>query len=139
MRFANLATCAVAAAVISGFALNYAAEAQPDTSGDEKPLPHATPLPPPDSLKPGAPMDADDGGQKLPQDQPVTMNGVTVLCTGTGSSKDNPEWQSYPVRVEFSSAAAQFLKIERARPKQCSHIRHVAQTEIKVTIHALQG
>lgn len=109
MRFANLATCAVAAAVISGFAMNYAVEAQPDPSGEEQPLPHATPLPPPDSLKPDAPMDVGDAGQKLPQDKPVEMNGITALCTGTGSSKDNLDWQSYPVRVEFSNAAAQFL------------------------------
>jgi hypothetical protein len=109
MRFANLATCAVAAAVFSGVALNYAVQAQPDPSGDEQPLPHATPLPPPNSLKPGAPMDADDGGQNLAQDKPVTMGSVTVLCTGTGSSKDKLDWQSYPVRVEFSNAAAQFL------------------------------
>ncbi len=108
MRFANLATFAVAAAVFSGVALDYAVQAQPNSSGDQ-PLPHATPLPPPSSLKPGAPMDADDGGQSMPQDQPVDMGGVTVLCTGTGSSKDNTDWQNYPVRVEFSNAAAQFL------------------------------
>jgi len=109
MRFANLATCAVAAAVISGFAMNYAVEAQTDPSGEEQPLPHATPLPPPDSLKPDAPTDIGDADQKLPQDKPVELNGITALCTGTGSSKDNTDWQGYPVRVEFSNAAAQFL------------------------------
>jgi hypothetical protein len=109
MRIANLAIYAMAAAAISGFAMNHVAQAQPDPSGGDQPPPHATPLPPPDSLKPGAPMDADDGTQNLPQDKPVTMNGVTAVCTGTGSSKDNVDWQSYPVRVEFSNAAAQFL------------------------------
>jgi len=107
MRFANLATFAVAAAVLSGVAMNVAVQAQPDP--EEKPLPHATPLPPPDSLKPGAPTDIGDADQKLPQDKPVQLNGMTVLCTGTGSSKDNTDWQKYPVRVEFSNAAAQFL------------------------------
>lgn len=106
MRFVNLATCAVAAAVLSGVAMNVAVQAQPDT--EEKPLPHATPLPPPDSLKPGA-SDADDESQNLPQDKAVTMGSITALCTGTGSSKDTVDWQSYPVRVEFSNAAAQFL------------------------------
>jgi hypothetical protein len=106
MRFANLAIIA-ATAMFSGVGLTQAVLAQPDT--DEKPLPHATPLPPPDSLKPGAPMDADDGTRSLPQDRPVAMNGITAVCTGTGSSKDNADWQTYPVRVEFSNAAAQFL------------------------------
>ena len=108
MRFMNLATCAVAAAVFSGVAMNYAVEAQTDPA--EQPLPHATPLPPPSSLKPGAPVDADDAGpQSMAQDQPTTMGDLTVLCTGTGSSKDNADWQAYPVRIEFSNAAAQFV------------------------------
>lgn len=106
MRIANLATCAVAA-LVSAAGLHSAALAQPDT--DEQPLPHATPLPPPNSLKPGAPMDADTGTQSLPQDRPIAMNGITVACTGTGSSKDNVDWQAYPARIEFSNAAAQFL------------------------------
>ena len=107
MRLVKMATCAVMAAALSGAALN-PVQAQSDSSGDQ-PLPHATPLPPPNSLKPGAPMDADDGGQSRPQDKPVEMGGLTVLCTGTGSSKDDTQWQAYPVRVEFSNAAAQFL------------------------------
>jgi hypothetical protein len=111
MRLANLTTmAALTAAVLSVVVLNNAVQAQPDPSGEDKPLPRAVPLPPPDTLKPGAPADADDdGGQSLPQDRPITMNGIEVVCTGTGSSKDKVDWQSYPVRVEFSNGAAQFL------------------------------
>lgn len=76
---------------------------------EEKPLPHATPLPPPDSLKPGAPIDAAEDRINLPQDKPLSLGGLTVLCTGTGSSKETVDWQSYPVRVEFSNGAAQYL------------------------------
>lgn len=93
---------------LAGFGLAEAALAQPDVSGEVKKLPHAVPLPPPDSLRPDAVLQ-DVAGQKLPQDQPVVIGGITVLCTGTGSSKETQDWQSYPVRVAFSNAAAQYL------------------------------
>lgn len=45
----------------------------------------------------------------LPMDTPVSMGVIQAVCTGVGSDKDDPRWQSYPVRVEFSNGAAQFL------------------------------
>ena len=45
----------------------------------------------------------------LPMDNPVTMNGVEAVCTGIGSSQDDPRWKSYPIRVEFSNGGAQYL------------------------------
>ena len=45
----------------------------------------------------------------LPMDTPTTMNGVEVVCTGIGSSQQDPRWPSYPVRVEFSNGGAQYL------------------------------
>jgi len=45
----------------------------------------------------------------LPMDQPVTVNGIESVCTGVGSAEDNPQWKTYPVRVEFSNGGAQYL------------------------------
>src|SRR6185503_7240875 len=45
----------------------------------------------------------------MPMDTPTTMNGVEVVCTGIGSSQQDPRWPSYPVRVEFSNGGAQYL------------------------------
>jgi hypothetical protein len=42
-------------------------------------------------------------------DTPVPVNGVETVCTGIGSGKDDPRWTEYPVRVEFSNGAAQYL------------------------------
>jgi hypothetical protein len=45
----------------------------------------------------------------ISMDNPTTMNGVEVVCTGIGSSQQDPRWPSYPVRVEFSNGGAQYL------------------------------
>ena len=45
----------------------------------------------------------------LPMDTPTSVDGVRTVCTGVGSGKDDPRWLSYPVRVEFSNGAAQYL------------------------------
>ena len=45
----------------------------------------------------------------LPMDNPVDMNGLETVCTGIGSSQDNPKWKDYPIRVEFSNGGAQYL------------------------------
>jgi hypothetical protein len=45
----------------------------------------------------------------LPMDTPIAINGIQTVCTGVGSGKDDPRWQSYPVRIEFSNGAAQYL------------------------------
>jgi len=57
----------------------------------------------------------------LPMDTPVPINGVEAVCTGIGSGKDDPRWAEYPIRVEFSNGAAQYLAgvhVELAAKKQ---------------------
>lgn len=49
------------------------------------------------------------------QDQPFTQNGVTAVCTGVGSSKDNPEWASYPVKIVLANDAGENLADARFR------------------------
>lgn len=48
-------------------------------------------------------------GDPLPMDTPTSVDGIQTVCTGVGSGKDDPRWQSYPIRVEFSNGAAQYL------------------------------
>ena len=43
------------------------------------------------------------------QDQPFTVNGVTAVCTGVGSAKDNPEWASYPIKIVLANDAGENL------------------------------
>lgn len=45
----------------------------------------------------------------LPMDTPITVNGIDTACTGIADSKDDPRWKTYPIRVEFSNGAAQYL------------------------------
>ena len=45
----------------------------------------------------------------LPMDTPISIDGIETVCTGVGSDKDDPRWQTYPVRIEFSNGAAQYL------------------------------
>lgn len=49
------------------------------------------------------------GADSLPMDTPVSIDGIETVCTGVGSDKDDPRWQTYPVRIEFSNGAAQYL------------------------------
>jgi len=42
-------------------------------------------------------------------DQPVTISGIETVCTGISESKLDPRWHAYPVRVEFSNKAAQYV------------------------------
>ena len=37
------------------------------------------------------------------QDQPVTINGTELVCTGVGSAKDDPRWGAYPVKVVLAT------------------------------------
>src|SRR5205807_1857869 len=41
------------------------------------------------------------------QDQPVTIGGVESVCTGVGSAKDNPAWNTYPIKLTFSNRAGE--------------------------------
>jgi hypothetical protein len=45
----------------------------------------------------------------MPMDKPVQMNGLETVCTGVGETKDDPQWLSYPIRIEFSNGGAQYL------------------------------
>ncbi len=47
---------------------------------------------------------------RLPMDRPITINGITTVCTGIGEeAQTDPRWKAYPIRVEFSNGAAQYL------------------------------
>ena len=43
------------------------------------------------------------------QDTPFTANGVTAVCTGVGSAKDNPDWKGYPVKIVLANRAGENL------------------------------
>ena len=47
--------------------------------------------------------------QPMAMDTPVSFGGVQAVCTGVGSAKDDPQWLSYPIRIEFSNGGAQYL------------------------------
>lgn len=48
--------------------------------------------------------------QHMPLDEPVTQGDVTAVCTGIGhDAQTDPRWKAYPVRIEFSNGAAQYL------------------------------
>ena len=44
-----------------------------------------------------------------PLDSERTVDGVDVGCTGIGQSKNDPRWNAYSVRVEFSNPAREYL------------------------------
>src|SRR5215475_12160723 len=45
----------------------------------------------------------------MAMDTPVSFGGIQVVCTGVGSAKDDPQWASCPIRIEFSNNGAQYL------------------------------
>jgi hypothetical protein len=47
--------------------------------------------------------------QPMAMDTPVSFGGLQTVCTGVGSAKDDPQWLTYPVRIEFSNGGAQYL------------------------------
>ena len=51
----------------------------------------------------------------LPTDAPTKMGEVTAVCTGVGSAKDDPQWSSYPIKLEFSNGGAQFVSGENVK------------------------
>lgn len=46
------------------------------------------------------------------QDQPVTVGGVEMVCTGVGSAKDDPAWAGYPIKLTFSNLSGQNVASE---------------------------
>lgn len=46
----------------------------------------------------------------LPADQPTTLNGIDVACTGVGDeAQSDPRWPAYGVRIEFADGRAEYL------------------------------
>jgi len=57
----------------------------------------------------GATFTAAQARDEMPMDQPVTISGIETVCTGIGSAQDDPRWKAYPVRLEFSNKAHEYL------------------------------
>jgi opacity protein-like surface antigen len=51
----------------------------------------------------------------LPMDAPTKMGEVTAVCGGVGSDKDNGQWNSYPIKLEFSNGSGQFVSGENVK------------------------
>jgi hypothetical protein len=48
--------------------------------------------------------------QRLPDDEPITVDGIEVACTGVGDeAKEDPRWHDYSVRLEFAGGQQQYL------------------------------
>jgi hypothetical protein len=48
--------------------------------------------------------------QRLPDDEPITVGGVSVACTGVGDeAKEDPRWHDFSVRLEFAGGEQQYL------------------------------
>ena len=48
--------------------------------------------------------------ERLRFDTPTTVNNVEVVCTGIGlSSRQDPRWGAYPLKVEVAGADGQYL------------------------------
>ena len=52
------------------------------------------------------------------QDTPMVSNGVESVCTGVGSSKDDPKWDAYPAKAVFSNGAQEFVAGEHVMLKR---------------------
>jgi hypothetical protein len=61
-------------------------------------------------------------GFALGQDKLSTINGVQVVCTGVGSSKNNPSWASFPVKLVFANRQGQFTAGENVEVRQDRHV-----------------
>lgn len=47
---------------------------------------------------------------RLPEDQPVTIGGIDVACTGVGDEAiSDPQWRGYSVRLEFAGGNREYL------------------------------
>src|SRR5262245_22420274 len=48
--------------------------------------------------------------ENLPEDQPTTVAGIDVACTGVGDEPiADPGWSEYPVRLEFAGGNREYL------------------------------
>lgn len=47
---------------------------------------------------------------RLPEDEPVTIDGIDVACTGVGDEAiADPRWHNYSVRLEFAGGNREYL------------------------------
>ena len=47
---------------------------------------------------------------RLPEDEPTTINGVSLACTGVGDEAiSDPRWHDYSVRLEFAGGNREYL------------------------------
>ena len=42
------------------------------------------------------------------ENTPVTAGSLEYVCTGVGSTKEDPRWGSYPIKLVFSNSAGEF-------------------------------
>lgn len=48
--------------------------------------------------------------EELAADQPTNVAGIETVCTGTSlEARSDPRWNTYPLRLEFSSASGHYL------------------------------
>ena len=48
--------------------------------------------------------------ERLPEDEPVTIGGIDVACTGVGDEAiSDPRWRNYSVRLEFAGGNREYL------------------------------
>lgn len=47
--------------------------------------------------------------EPMAMDVPVNMGALEIACSGVGSAKDDPQWGTYPIRLEFSNGKAEYL------------------------------
>jgi hypothetical protein len=45
----------------------------------------------------------------LPLHRAITVAGIDVACTGVGQTRDDPQWNAYGVRIEFSNGLNEYL------------------------------
>jgi len=45
----------------------------------------------------------------LALDTVTTIGDVEVACTGVGQTRNDPKWQAYPVRIEFSNSKNEYM------------------------------
>lgn len=46
---------------------------------------------------------------QVPLDGEVTLESISIGCTGIGQEKSDPRWAKYPLRVEFADSTSAYL------------------------------
>lgn len=80
------------------------------------------------ALAMSGPALAQEAAETLPLDRTTTVQGVEAACSGLGKAqRDNPAWESFPVRVEFADPKAEYLadadiQVATAKGKPVLHV-----------------